>query len=426
MSSTDTSKSSQWGKRRQPGTTSSPRSESPYKKHKSAEYKTGVKPDPQPVRSDLLSVNASKSGSNRQSKNIAYLDLTGDTSDEPDEEDESSSALRKKLTELTLERDDYRKSLHDANAKINRIEADNLLRKARDFESEKRETAAAALEQELQKAKETINQLAKAKTDLDEKLRVKNDDAIRLEQSLDQQIAEFKRSVNREQVRLQETLDKQQKEREQHKRITEDLQKQLKANTEDSERMRKSLSEQVMLGEQLTKDKSNLSKQVKAKETLSSRLQEVLDRQKQKNKSDVQRFKSSETQHKNRLEEEVAKTIALAKARDDLETLVEEQESRISRLRMEVGNVKCDLEEQKEVADWYKAKFLKFKGWFYKLEKESQEKSAAVRRILPKIYEAAGLIFDHSKLIEELDVVEGVRADESSPKDRPLDEPHAL
>lgn len=398
----------------------------------SGTVKASVKPDPQPIRSDILGSNETyQSGPKKRAKQVAFFDLTGDTSDEAPEEHEPSSVLRKQVTELTSERNDYRKSLHDANDKISKLERYNLLRKASEqVESERRETAAAASERELQIAKEKNIQLTKAKLELDEQLQVKEADVVRLQQSLDQQVAECKsisseksdleERVKTEEARLQETLGKQLEERELHKKMVKNLQKEVSKKTTDVRRVEQRLTEQTAMCKQLRNDKADLTRQIEAKQLQISNLQEDLDKKNQQHEAEVERFESSERQQNTRLEAEVARTRALAQNKTDLEKQTQDYESTIARLQMEMEKVKNDLEDQKEAADWYKAKFLKFKGWFYTLEKESQEKDAIARRILPKICGAAGVVLDHSKPMEESNVVtEGVRANDPSPSNRP-------
>ncbi|KAJ4387760.1 hypothetical protein N0V93_008361 [Gnomoniopsis smithogilvyi] len=439
MSSTETVRDRQSGKRRRLRSTSATTGETSRKKHKSSEppqnqndpanediataqsskpaqsghykfmggtskpsfrksaigdAKASIKPDPQPIRSDITGLNGNVSGSNKRKKKIPILDLTGDSSDEPTQACESADTLQKQVTELTSERNDYRRSLHDANKKIHELNEEKLFRKVRPPDqtgSDKRETSVAAAERE--------SQTAKAKKDVEEQLTVSRAEAVRLQQRLDQQIAECnkisseKKDQETKELRLQEAFDKQLKESEWHKGIKESLSTRYGKKEKELDQTRKRLSETTDMCKRLLKDKSSLRKQLKSEQAQTTTLQQELAQQKQTYDAEVLRFEASEKQYEKRMEVEMAKARALAKS--DLEKQAEEHESTITRQQMEMEKMKHDIEEQKEAADWYKAKFLKFKGWFYTLEKESQEKDAAMRRVLTKALAAVGVDFDH-------------------------------
>lgn len=391
-----------------------------------------VKPEPQPIRSDIF-----RSRSSRPAKDIPFLDLTEDTSDEPTGEGDTISALQKKVTELTSERNDYRRSLHDAQAEIRKYKEEALMRTARDhIDSEKREAKAMATEQELQNAKERSNQLAKVKKDLDQQLKVSKTETDRLKESLDGHWA-----------------------------------KQLEAKESDVARVQKSLQMQVIKCKQLTKDNNDLKEQVKAKEASTAVLQkthakhleehaadlrrsrETFHKYKQRYTADIDRRNDLERKDRERLQAEVAKTKELekqikaqesigtqtraevAKAKSDLEKKakecesiisnqpvemakikdlekqVNELESTLTRLRMESEKAKDDLDEQKETSDWFEAKFLKFRGWFYAQEKERKEKDLVLRQCLAA-FKTLPYVFDPSKPAGEFDAaMKALRAD---------------
>lgn len=305
-----------------------------------------------PIRSDLL-----QSSLRRRGKYVPLLDLTGDVSDEPTEPHSpryNDSGLQKKLSELTSERNDYRESLHDANAKIQKYKEADLLRKARaEVESDEREAEAAAkaaaASRELWDMKDKNNQLSQWNKDLDEQLKTKDADTARLQQLIDKQLAELKEHKDNIQS-LQQTLDK-------------------KIGQHESDVHR------LQPFEQKWKDcKSN-----------NSRLQEALNTQVKEHQSDVHRLGAVEKQ-------------------------LQEHESDITRLQAEVAKAKDEVDEHKWAADWFRGKFLKFKALFSEQKKECKEKDAAIQQILVGTKMAACL-FDFSAPVEELDLaVEKLRA----------------
>lgn len=122
-----------------------------------------IKPDPQPIRSDLLHPKTSK-----RAKPSPTIDLTGDTSDEQSEEQKSDFTLQRQLDERISEVRDYQDSLRRANSKIQELQRNELLRKAAEQgELEERKEETVTIETALQNAKEKNDQLVKDNSDLE-------------------------------------------------------------------------------------------------------------------------------------------------------------------------------------------------------------------------------------------------------------------
>lgn len=232
----------------------------------------GIKPDPQPICSDLFY----PSTTSKRTKPSPIIDLTGNTSDEQSDDLKSDVNLQRQLDERTSEVKDYRESLHNANSKIQKLQRNELLRKAAEqVDLEKRKEEIAKLDTAVQNAKEKSDQLVK---------------------------------VNSE-----------------------------------------------------------------------------------------------------------------------LEKQVEEQKVAISRLQTEKAELKEDLEDQKHAADWYQAKFLKFKAGYNELKRDMEEKAGILRRILPAICSIAGMPSDQTRPVEDaITVTDKVEAENNSPAENTSDGPLVL
>lgn len=157
----------------------------------------------------------------------------------------------------------------------------------------------------------------------------------------------------------------------------------------------------------LQKAKERNDQLAKVNRTLNERVnsQEAFDQQLRRYDLDIKNIRSSEEETKRCLEVEVAKSQALKTVNDKLEEKEEEHKVTISRLQTEVAKFKEELKEQKEEvaeikrkfkeqkeeSDWFEAKFLKFKRWYYMLEKEREEEAGILRRIMPTISPFAGV-----------------------------------
>lgn len=229
----------------------------------------GIKPDPQPICSDLFY----PSTTNKRTKPSPIIDLTGNTSDEQSDDSKSDVNLQRQLDERTSEVKDYRDSLHNANSKIQKLQRNELLRKAAEqVDLEKRKEEIVKLDTALQNAKEKSDQLVKANS--------------------------------------------------------------------------------------------------------------------------------------------------------ELEKQVEEQKVTISRLQTEKAELEEESEDQKHAADWYKAKFLKFKAAYNELKREMEEKAGLLRRILPAIFSVAGMPSDQTRPVEDVIIVtDKVEAENGSPAENTSDGP---
>lgn len=116
------------------------------------------------------------------------------------------------------------------------------------------------------------------------------------------------------------------------------------------------------------------------------------------------------------------KNDQLVNVNSDLEKQAEEHKVAISRLETEKAGLKEELEEQRYAADWYKAKFLKFKAGYNELKKQVEETGDILRRILPAICSVMGMPFDQTRPVE--DAVAGTeKAENGSPAEEASDEP---
>lgn len=155
----------------------------------------------------------------------------------------------------------------------------------------------------------------------------------------------------------------------------------------------------------LAKTKESLNEQLKAKQDCISELREGFDQQVEKYGTENKRLQSSQKQTEERLRVEFAKNQALTATNRGLEEQAEEHKAAMSRLQTEVAEAKEALETQKYAADWYKAKFLKFKAAYCELDEERKEKADILRRIMPALTLNAIMAFNDTKLLEEADAV---------------------
>lgn len=175
-----------------------------------------------------------------------------------------------------------------------------------------------------------------------------------------------------------------------------------KGETAEIERKLQSAKERCDL---LAKSKESLNEQLKAKQDCISELRKGFDQQVEKYGTENKRLQSSQKQTKERLKVEVAKNQALTAAKCELEKQAEEHKVAMGLLQTEVAETKEELETQKYAAEWYKAKFLKFKAAYHELEEERKEKADILRRIVPSLCLVAGKPLNLSKLVEESDTV---------------------
>lgn len=271
------------------------------------------------------------------------IDLTEDAPDEPTEpyspRRSELISLQKRHGELVLERDDYRRSLREANARINAYVEADLLEKARaEIELEKQEAEAAMASRDLRDAKERSSQLDK---------------------------------------------------------INKDLHKQLEVNEAKNTHLQQSLYKQVEQWKHLDKIREGLEERFKAKGDAVVRLQQGLEREQEERKADVQRLQNLLDQQATKYEFDVLRLHALEKQ-------VVEDESAIARFEAEASKAKEDFDEQKWEADWFKEKFLKFKRSFLAQVKADKKKDALIQHILV-VANAAGWIFDDALPTNEFD-----------------------